>query len=135
MGNHSLPLGHTTSVLGSVKNRCRGNCVGGIFMGNQLRPHARNMLIGIQAKAVTASHTVFTHTHSLPLPRRPVRVSSTTEMNLSTTLSTANPQVHQHWTIKPESFFTHIFRRLLSPQPLSSFVSCLFPLHCCDSLC
>ena len=28
-------------------------------MGNQLRPHARNMLIGIQAKAVTASHTVF----------------------------------------------------------------------------
>lgn len=29
-------------------------------MGNQLRPHARNMLIGIQARAVTASHTVLT---------------------------------------------------------------------------
>lgn len=29
-------------------------------MGNQLRPHARNMLIGIQTRAVTASHTVLT---------------------------------------------------------------------------
>lgn len=27
-------------------------------MGNQLRPHARNMLIGIQTRAMTASHTV-----------------------------------------------------------------------------
>ncbi len=60
MENRSLPLGHSTSVLGSARNRCWGNCVGGIFMGNQLRPHARNMLIGIQARAVTASHTVLT---------------------------------------------------------------------------
>ena len=66
MENHSLPLGHTTSVLGSARNRCWGNCAHvcvcgeGIFMGNQLRPHVRNRLIGIQARAVTASHTVLT---------------------------------------------------------------------------
>lgn len=39
-------------MLGELRVR------GGIFMGNQLRPHARNMLIGIQTRAVTASHTV-----------------------------------------------------------------------------
>ena len=32
MGNHSVPLGHTTSVLDSARNACQGNRVGGIFM-------------------------------------------------------------------------------------------------------
>lgn len=41
MGNHGLPLGHTTSVLCSARNGRRGNCVGSIFLGNQLRPHAK----------------------------------------------------------------------------------------------
>ena len=33
---------------------------GDISTGNQLRPHARNMLIGIQDRAVSASHIVLT---------------------------------------------------------------------------
>lgn len=53
-------------------------CVeGGVFMGNQLRPHARNILIGIQARAVTASRMRSSlHTHSFLLPRRRAPESS-----------------------------------------------------------
>lgn len=83
MKNHSFPLGHTTSVEGLAKKKERwGINVGGIFMGNQLRPHARNMLIGIQARALTASHTVLTADTFLSVAT--ARVSPTTEGNQST---------------------------------------------------
>lgn len=53
-------LGHTTSVLDSARPSRQGKCEGQTLRATSWDHAWRKMLIGIQAKAVTTSHTVTT---------------------------------------------------------------------------
>ena len=89
---------------------CMWGCLevrGALFKGNQLRPHARNMLIGIRASAVTASHLVLTTCTFLPVATAP-----------------GPSEIHSDVSDKP----VHCQKCQGIPMSISKQVNCLFSL-------
>ncbi len=115
MENRSLPLAHSTSVLGSARNRCWGNCVGGIFYGQPAETTCKEHANWYSGQGCDSfPHSPYRIHISLrchgagpqrEFPRRQRWTRPFPE-------APVNPQVQQHWTIKLESFqpfFTSVF--------------------------